>query len=633
MRWSPILLSMLFVSSAIAGCLGDDSIEVPPVNPAETNALSSFVHTVSVLDENVSILDLTSTQFRIAAPDGIELDTWVVLPPGDGPFPLVLEITPYYGGGDPLQGAHAVGQADEDLGKALHFFFSHGDELLQRGYAVGVSSVRGTGTSGGCFSQGGPGEAVDSATVIESLAAMPWSNGNVGLIGVSYPGTTPQDVWVEAPPSLKTIVPISGISDMYKYNFVNGVPIMVQGFGFNAYYVPYTSIAPVGLGLGIGATDPVGYGTGTLGEACTEQIEVQEGGASSTIDGNKDSYWQVRDFHAELRDSWDRNDERASVLYIHGLQDWNVKPHMMEDWLPALQESGVPFKALLGQWNHNWPQREDWWNVTMVAWFDQFLKDMDTGILDAPAVQVQDDRGVWRHETSWPPADVELLVLQPHSNGTLAPSMGTGTGTVRYHDQNGDIARQQTPMRAAQLQPGYEAAMDETNRQPAFVAFRGEPLAQNMTLSGLPKFIANVTADGQRASLMLTLVEELADGTWHPFNYAAQSLNHVSDLGAGNADVSGIMQTVDVSFFPQDDTLLAGSRIVLVAAGNFVGGAPGPSLQPVSDGGFIALEMEGAQLILPVDWSLEPEQPQPCWEGREPDENGDPIPGTCQLIR
>jgi predicted acyl esterase len=37
-------------------------------------------------------------------------------------------------------------------------------------------------------------------------------------MGVSYDGTAPQDLWVEGTPSLKTIVPISGISDMWRYN-------------------------------------------------------------------------------------------------------------------------------------------------------------------------------------------------------------------------------------------------------------------------------------------------------------------------------------------------------------------------------------------------------------------------------
>lgn len=579
-----LLLSALLSTLALAGCLsGDDSPDDAgtPQAPAADAPLTAWLHDLS---EPVEDLPTVTEQYRTVVPGpagDVELDTWIIRPDVDEPVPVVLEVTPYYTGGQPA----ALGRVAE--------------ELIPRGYAVGVSSVRGTGNSGGCFTQAGPEEAKDTAAVIEHIAGQDWANGNVGLIGVSYPGTTPQDVWVEAPPSLKTIVPISGISDMYRYNFVNGVHISPQGAAFNTYYWVLVGAVPP-------STDDIPTVPGAIaGELCPDQVEVQEGGASSGVDSNKDAYWQVRDFGAEYRAD-DRDVERASVWYIHGLQDWNVKPHNMEGWLDTLWASGVPMKVWLGQWAHAWPAstnpdnpceydvdadegaacRADWWNQTLVAWFDRFLKGKDTGILDAPAVQVQDDDGVWRHEERWPPQDMETLTFHLTSDQALAGDADSGTLSYTV----GPL--QDLPVGTSRL------------------TFVSAPLEEDLHVSGLPVFEGTVTAAGNRANLILSLGQQTESGAVSYVNFAAQSLNHVEDEASGAMSVAGTPLEVNLPFFPQDDVLHAGNRVVLTFASNTVG-APGPALDPVQDPGTISLDLATATLTLPIDGSVTPESLQP----------------------
>lgn len=540
---------------------------------AKGRPFTSYLHDVSEPIPGVTMENAILQHDRIPAPDGTLLDAWLVRPDIPGPVPVILEITPYYGGGDPT---------DATTNPLAGNFQNVAGRFVPRGYAVGIVSVRGTGNSEGCFSIGGPEEARDSAAVIDFYASQPWSNGRVGMMGVSYPGTTPQDVWVDAPPALKTIVPISGISDLYKYNFVNGVHINAQGYSFNTYYWGIVGLGPVGLNGGDQIRDPVNVPGAVIGEVCREQVWVQEGGASSAVDGNKDGYWQLRDFLAELRQAPAR--ERASVFYVHGLQDWNVKPHMMEDWLPAVQATGVPYKIWLGQWDHAYPDREDWWHV-LTAWYDRFLKGRSTGILSGPLVQVEDDDELWRHEWEWPPRSVHTLTFHPHEDGGLRSAAGTGSAS--YYDYNGTV-------------PGLGAALPLGADRVVFVS---EPLQSDLHLSGLPRFEADVTASGDRASLILTLAERTAHGD-RSINYAAISLNHVQSLAGGVASVAGLRQRVGVNFFPQDDVIHAGNRLVLIAAGNTVGSDPGPGLQPVSSGSEITIELGNARLTLPVDKTL-----------------------------
>lgn len=542
---------------------------------AQGAGLLSYLHDVSEPIPGVTTANSILEQYRIPAPDGTLLDTWLLRPNIPEAVPVILEVTPYYGGGSPMDPTNLLAGNFRNVAGVF----------VPRGYAVAISSVRGTGNSEGCFSMGGPEEAHDTAAVIRYLAHQPWANGKVGMMGVSYPGTTPQDVWVEAPAELKTIVPISGISDLYKYNFVNGVHINAQGYAFNTYYWGIVGLGPVGLNGGNQLRDPVSVPGAIVGEVCPEQVWVQEGGASSAVDGNKDGYWQLRDFLAELRAAPDR--ERASVFYIHGLQDWNVKPHMMEDWLPELI-SDVPYKIWLGQWGHAYPDREDWWTV-LTAWYDKFLKGKDTGILTAPRVQVKDDDGRWRHESTWPPKNPARLTLHPRQDGTLARKAAAGSAT--YHDYSA-------------LMPPPELQLSGVDR----VVFVSEPLTEDLHVSGLPRFEGDVTASGDRASLILTLAERTPQGD-RAINYAAISLNHVESLAEGRLSVAGLKQRVGVNFFPQSDVIRAGNRIVLIAAGNTVpNGQPGPSLQPVASGSEITLDLGTAKLVLPLDRSLTYEQ-------------------------
>lgn len=599
----------------LAGCLSSSrdggSTGADPGGPSAADgglaspaALASYLHDLSPALPGVDFAHAIVEQYRTPVDELVDLDTWIARPNVPDKVPIVLDVTPYYGGGKPT-----------GLGRV-------GLELVSRGYAVGVSSVRGTGQSGGCFTQGGPQEAKDEAAVVEHLASQPWSNGNVGIMGVSYDGTTPQETWVEAPPHLKTIVPIAGISDMYKYNFVNGVHIEPQGYAFNTYYWALEGPTPAS----VADHDPQHSVMAIAGEACPDQVDVQEGGATSGVDGNKDAYWQERDFLARLKATPDKDAQRGAVFYVHGLQDWNVKDHNMQDWLPAIEATGVPFKVWLGQWPHAWPAdtrtgptqadpsdpacrgpsdprqgacRADWWNETMVAWFDQFLKGRDTGVLDGPRVQVQDDDGRWHHEASWPPTDVAHHRFRLTADGRLN-DVG-GTGTVSYHDGLGALNNAGLPSSV------------EVGNVPFEVRWRSEPIAQEWDLSGMPVFHANVTADHPRANLILTLGEQLPSGEVRSFNFCAQSLNHVKDPSSGMLDITGLRQELTLACFPQDDVLHAGSRLVLIAAGNTVAGPddPSPGFQPLTYGAIITIDVAGAWVDLPVDHSIVYEDPQP----------------------
>ncbi|HEX9816114.1 MAG TPA: CocE/NonD family hydrolase, partial [Candidatus Thermoplasmatota archaeon] len=149
-------------------------------------------------------------ELRIPSFDGTMLQLWVILPDlPDGVFaPTVLKGSPYYG-----QNVHDFnGHTGDDPG---YWDNSAPREavpinlLVSHGYAIVLEAIRGTGNSGGCFDFFGDEEQRDQAHVVEWIAEQPWSNGRVGMMGLSYHGTTPTEAAILNPPHLKTIV-VSG---------------------------------------------------------------------------------------------------------------------------------------------------------------------------------------------------------------------------------------------------------------------------------------------------------------------------------------------------------------------------------------------------------------------------------------
>ena len=132
--------------------------------------------------------------------DGIRLRYDVVRPNGPGPFPTLLNYEGYAAGSD---------ASDNGVGTFT-------DRLLARGYAVIGVSVRGTGCSQGVFDPFDHTMGTDGYDAIEWIARQPWSDGRVGMIGVSFGGITQLVTAARRPPHLLAIAPSSATSDLYR---------------------------------------------------------------------------------------------------------------------------------------------------------------------------------------------------------------------------------------------------------------------------------------------------------------------------------------------------------------------------------------------------------------------------------
>src|SRR4051812_36154424 len=101
--------------------------------------------------------------------DGIEIAADAIVPAGDGPWPAVVNRTPYNRG----RNLRPQGWM----------------RLVDEGYVFVAVDQRGRGDSGGEF-EPFVNDAEDGHDVIEWVAAQPWCTGKVGMVGGSYEGLT-----------------------------------------------------------------------------------------------------------------------------------------------------------------------------------------------------------------------------------------------------------------------------------------------------------------------------------------------------------------------------------------------------------------------------------------------------------
>jgi hypothetical protein len=127
--------------------------------------------------------------------DGVKLAADVWLPDAPGRYPVLLARTPYL-------------KTGLRLSQWAQYFAS-------RGYVFAIQDTRGRGDSEGTF-DAFFGEGKDGYDTIEWLAAQPWSNGRVGMLGPSYLGTAQWLAARERPPHLACMAPTAAVGRWFE---------------------------------------------------------------------------------------------------------------------------------------------------------------------------------------------------------------------------------------------------------------------------------------------------------------------------------------------------------------------------------------------------------------------------------
>ncbi len=135
----------------------------------------------------------------IPLPDGGHLAARAWLPTGSGPAPAVLEYIPY-------RKRDGTRLRDEPMHR---WFAGHG-------YAALRVDIRGTGESTGILTdEYSEQEQQDALAVIAWIAAQPWCDGTVAMIGKSWGGFSALQAAARRPPALRAVIAVCATDDRY----------------------------------------------------------------------------------------------------------------------------------------------------------------------------------------------------------------------------------------------------------------------------------------------------------------------------------------------------------------------------------------------------------------------------------
>ena len=88
--------------------------------------------------------------------------------------------------------------------------------FLRAGYAWVDVDVRGTGASFGTWElPWSPAEGRDGAAVVDFITRQPWSDGSVGVLGISYDGTTAEQTAAQGHPAVRALASRYTVWDVY----------------------------------------------------------------------------------------------------------------------------------------------------------------------------------------------------------------------------------------------------------------------------------------------------------------------------------------------------------------------------------------------------------------------------------
>ena len=437
-------------------------------------------------------------QTTIPLKDGVRLAVSLYLPDGakaEDKFPAILEYLPYR-------------KDDWTLSRDwdLHLYW------VRRGFVTARVDIRGTGASEGSppDREYSDQEQQDGLEVIDWLSKQPWSNGNVGMMGISWGGFNAIQMALRHPPALKAIIAVCATEELFHddIHYIDGLMHVDE-------FEPAMDLE--------------------LGLTRSPDFPTDEKSLAQRFDS---SPWFLLYLHQQRDGPFWRRPSVAPDRY----GEYTVPSFMIGGFLDGyrdslarfFEKSKAPIKALLGPWNHTFPLDAEpgpaiEWREEATRWWDYWLKGKQNGIMDEPRFEVflrrpyppdpniKEIPGEWRAEETWPPrgASRETLFLErDHSLGAVAPaSRDISQHELKYVPSIGgeagfwwgDFSTDQRPFDAYSLV--YDSA----------------PMEKETAIFGWPRAQLQVSADAPLADWFVRLSDVAPDGTVTLITGAGQS--------------------------------------------------------------------------------------------------------------
>src|SRR5262245_22894020 len=370
----------------------------------------------------------------IAMDDGLVLRADVFRPTAEGRYPVLLTYGPYAKGlafqdGYPSAWQRMVAEHPDVAYGSSNLYQSwevvDPEKWVAHGYACVRVDSRGAGRSPGYIEHFSPRETRDFYNCIEWAGVQPWSNGKVGLNGISYYGMNQWHVATLQPPHLAAMCIWEGSADWYRDMTHHGGILCT--FFANWYDMQVKTVQ-----YGLGRRGPRSRATGEL--VCGDETLSDQKLAQNRCDFGDDILAHPLDdqYHRDRSPVWEKvvtpflsaANWGGQGLHPRGNFEGFVRAAAKEKWLEA---HGIE------HWTHFYT---DYGRLLQKRFFDHFLKGEQNGWGRQPKVQLQVrhlDRFVERHENEWPIKRTQWtkLFLNPAAQ-SLERKAGDSDGKVTY---------------------------------------------------------------------------------------------------------------------------------------------------------------------------------------------------------
>jgi uncharacterized protein len=540
----------------------------------------------------------------VPARDGVKLATDIYRPDGPGPFPVLLERTPYDKSATSRSERNAALAKPLSRAEVAAYFVAHG-------YALAYQDCRGRYRSGGRFTKY-LSEAEDGCDTLAWLSRQPWCDGRVGTFGLSYAAHTQAALGCLDPPGLAAqFLDCGGFSNAYRSGIRHGGAFDLK----QATWAYRNALAD--------ARDPQAKATLAAQDirAWFRRMPWHKGDSPVSAAPQYEDYLFEQWSHGVFDDYWKQPgiyaegfwNGYADVPIVH-LSGW-YDPYArtaMENYVGLTRAKRSRMQLILGPWTHgdrslshagevefgpaapvDGNLAADFFDLRR-RWFDRWIKGLANGVGEEPAVRVfvmgggsgrrnrdgrLDHGGQWRSAAAWPLPQTRWTRLYLHPDRRLAaqpPAAGSAALGYAFDPRDpaptlgGAISSGEPIMQAGAFDQNAIAA------RPDVLVFETPPLDRDLEIIGPIAANLWIASDAPDTDFTAKLIDAHPPSADYPHGFAmnlTEGLLRVRYRDGGERPrpmQRGETYAITIELFPLANLFCRGHRLRLdVSSSNF----------------------------------------------------------------
>lgn len=395
--------------------------------------------------------------------------------------------------------------------------------LAGHGFACLRVDMRGSGESEGVLQDEYlPLEQQDGVDILKWISDQVWSNGDVGMIGISWGGLNSLQMAALQPPELKAIITVCATDDRYT-NHIHymGGAMLADNLSWASTMFARNAQPP----------DPEIAGEDWL-DKWMERLNGSDLWLKKWMEHpHRDSYWE----HGSVNE--DYSAVKVPVLAVGGWADGHSNAIFR-----LLEKLRVPVKGIIGPWSHTYPQFGKpgpaiGFLQEQLRWWNYWLKGIDTGISTDPdlTVWLQDYTkpaasrnqipGQWLSVSSWKNRAQQDKIFFLNAKDGLSENPDTKTEHKIYRVQSplsvGLFGGKWRPYSSAPDLPQTQWEDDGSS-----LIFESEPLRKPLSILGAPSVELEISSNKAVAMVAVRLSNISPDNKTTRITYGLQNLAH-----------------------------------------------------------------------------------------------------------